>query len=90
MDFVCQVTPPPTPVLQGQYQAGWYIKQSQMKIICPFYFVLQVLTLFRMGLFGAARGCGEEGAKSSPLYNLSHVSYIDENWHSSTVPKSRI
>ena len=70
MDFVCQVTPSPTPVLNGRYQADEIPnkKQSQMKIICLFYIVLQVLTLFRMGLFGAAHGWeGGRGAKSPSL-----------------------
>ena len=39
------------------------------------------LTLFRMGLFGAAHGWG------TPPENLSHISYNDENWHSYTLPK---
>ena len=43
-----------TLVLNRRYQAGWNTKQSQMKIIFPFYTVLQVFTVFRMGLFGAA------------------------------------
>ena len=38
------------------------------------------------GLFGVAHGWeggGErENKKSPPLKNLSHISYIDENWHS--------
>ena len=51
MDFVCQATPLPLlafppipkPVLNGRYQAGRNSKQSQIKIICPFYIVVQVL-----------------------------------------------
>ena len=31
------------PVLNRQYQAGWTIKQKQMKNICLFYFVSQIL-----------------------------------------------
>ena len=34
-----------------------------------------LLTLFRMGIFGAAHR------------NLSHISYNDETWHGYTLPK---
>ena len=43
------------------------------------------LTLFRMGLFGAAHGCGDQ--KGPLSYNLSHISYNDETWHTYTLPK---
>ena len=44
---------------------------------------------------GLFRGCsrmrgaggGRENKKSPPLKNLSHISYIDETWHSYTSPK---
>ena len=66
--------PSPTPVLNGRYQAEWNAKQSQMKIISPFYILLQVLTPFRMGLFGAAHrwgvGGGGEGKKPSVTHFL--------------------
>ena len=91
MDFICQIHPPPptleppTPVLNGQYQAGWNTKQSQIKIICSFYIVLQVLTLFRMSLFW---GCLWMGVASPFLSKICHtLSYIDETWHSYTLPK---
>ena len=38
----CEATtlpPPPTPVLNGQYQDGWNTNQNQMKNTCPFYIV---------------------------------------------------
>ena len=41
-----------------------------------------MLTLFRMGLFGAAYGWGEGVDKK-----VSHVSCNDETWHSYTLPK---
>ena len=34
-----------------------------------------VLTLFKMGLFGAVHGCG---AKRPPFWNPTHISYKDE------------
>ena len=48
-----------------------------------------LLTLFRMGSFGAAHGWrGEGGVKKAPLpKNLSHISYNDETWHSYTLLK---
>ena len=64
-----------------------------------------LLTLFKMGLFGAAHGWGWGGGgkkapppppppppppqKGSPppLQNMSHISCIDETWHSYTLPK---
>ena len=47
---------------------------------------LTFLTLFRMGLFGAAHKWGG-GAKRSPLSKICHISYNDETWHSYTLPK---
>ena len=46
---------------------------------------LKSVTLFRMGLFGAAHGW--RVAKRPPSKNLSHISYRDETWHSYTLPK---
>ena len=43
------------------------------------------LTLFRMGFFEAAHGCG--GQKGPSTYNLSHIPYNDETWHSYTLPE---
>ena len=40
---------------------------------------IDVLTLFRMGLIGAAHGWGQNGLSSK---NLSHISYNNEIWHS--------
>ena len=40
-----------------------------------------------MGLFGAADERGGEGEQKAPLYNMSHISYIDETWHSHILPK---
>ena len=37
------------------------------------------LSLFRMGLFGAAHGWGG-GRKHPPPLNLSHIFYKDETW----------
>ena len=46
------------------------------------------LTLFRMGFFGAAHGLGRWGGLKGPsLWNLWHISYNDEAWHSYTLPK---
>ena len=69
----------PTPVLNGRYQAGWNSKQSQMKINCPFYILLQVLTLFRWAFFGCSQMDGGRGGELGgwedppPLQNLSHI-----------------
>ena len=41
--------------------------------VVPYF--IPPLTLFRMGFFGA------------DFSNLSHISYIDETWHSYTLPK---
>ena len=38
-----------------------------------------------MGFFVAAHGWGSQ--KGPPLQNLSHISDIDEIWHSYTLPK---
>ena len=57
-----------------------------MKIIYPFYIVLQFLTLFKMGLFGAAHGW-REAQKAPPLENLSHIFYIGESWYTYTLTK---
>ena len=47
-----------------------------------------LLTLFRMGFFGAADGWRGGGIKKAPPpKNLSHISYNDETWHSYTLPK---
>ena len=44
------------------------------------------LTLFRMGLFGAAHGW--KGPKKAPLpYNLSHISCNNKIWHSYNLTK---
>ena len=40
-----------------------------------------------MGLFGAAHEWGEGGKKPPPPKSLSHISYINETWHSYTLPK---
>ena len=48
------------------------------------------LTLFRMGLFGAAHGLTGRGggAKRAPSpLNLSHISYNHETWHTYVLPK---
>ena len=50
-----------------------------------FHCLFRLLTLFSMGLFGAAYRWG--WGRALPLENLSHVSYIDETWHSYTLPK---
>ena len=43
------------------------------------------LTLFRMGIFGAARGWGQP--KSAPsVKSVTHI-HNDETWHSYTLPK---
>ena len=44
------------------------------------------LTLFRMGVLGAAHLCGGVGGKKNSE-NLSHIFYNDENWGSYTLPK---
>ena len=45
-----------------------------------------ILTLFRMGIFGAAhRWWGAK--KVPPPLNLWQISYNDETWHSYTLPK---
>ena len=51
----------------------------------------KILTLFKMGFFGAAHGWwgaggGGEGEGQKGL-NLSHISYNDETWNSYTLPK---
>ena len=45
-----------------------------------------ILTLFRMNIFGAAHGWGEVKKTNSPK-TLSHISCIDETWHSCTLLK---
>ena len=40
-----------------------------------------MLTLFRMGLFGAAHGRGGGAKRPSLTQNLPHISYNDETWH---------
>ena len=47
------------------------------------------LPLFRMCIFEAAHGMtgGEVGRKIPPPYNLLHISYNGETWHSYTLPK---
>ena len=45
----------------------------------------RILTLFRMGFFGAAHGWG--GAKRPPVPKICHTSYNDETWHSHALPK---
>ena len=45
----------------------------------------KALTLFRMGIFGAAHRLGVK--KAPPPYNLSHISYNDETWNSYILPK---
>ena len=54
------------------------IKDKLSNIMLALLFVITdfLLTLFTMGLFGAAHG----------LSNLSHISYSDETWHSYTLP----
>ena len=37
-----------------------------------------ILTLFRMGIIGAAHGWG--WAKKAPLTKIGHISYNDETW----------
>ena len=39
-----------------------------------------------MGLFGAAHGWRGSG-RGGGCKNMSHISYIDETWHSYTLPK---
>ena len=46
------------------------------------YMGLIFLTLFRMGIFGAAQDGEGEGTK-----RLSHISYNDEIWHHYALPK---
>ena len=45
-----------------------------------------VLSLFRMGFFGAAHGLAR--GKAYPPQNLSHISYNNETWHSYTSTKN--
>ena len=47
-----------------------------------------ILTVFRMGLFVAAHGYGEQ--KGPPPWNLSHKSYNDKVWHTYTLPKENL
>ena len=49
------------------------------------YLLSFCLTLFMMGLFGAAHGWGE--AKRLPLPKICHTSYNDETWHTYTLLK---
>ena len=48
-----------------------------------------ILTLFRMGYFGAAHGWrGEGGAKRLPfLKSVTDIYYNDKTWHSYTLHK---
>ena len=50
---------------------------------------LHLNPIFKMGFFGAAHGWGRGAVQKAPPhpYNLSHISYNDENWHSITLPK---
>ena len=50
---------------------------------------VSLLTLFRMGIFGAAHRSGGVGWGGGGLFaqNLSHISYNDETWHSYTLAK---
>ena len=63
-------------------------------VLCfEFNFISKDLTLFRIGFSGAAhewggwRGGGRGQKASPPFWNLSHISYNDENWHSYTLRK---
>ena len=47
--------------------------------------LLQLLTLFTMGLLGAAHGW--EWVSKRPRPKISHTSYNDETWHSYTLAK---
>ena len=47
--------------------------------------VVALLTLFRMGLFGAAHEWGE--AKKAPSLKYVTYTYNDETWHSYTLHK---
>ena len=40
-----------------------------------------------MGIFGAAHRWGGEGQKGPHPWNLSHIYYNDETWHSYTLPE---
>ena len=46
-----------------------------------------MLTLFRMGLFEAAHGCGEGAVKKPPFPKICHTSYNDETWDGYTLRK---
>ena len=39
----CLLSTPPPPVLNGEYQYGYYTKQNQMKNTSPFHIIFQVL-----------------------------------------------
>ena len=47
----------------------------------------EMLTLFRMGLFEAAHGCGEGAVKKPPFPKICHTSYNDETWDGYTLRK---
>ena len=49
--------------------------------------LLLILTLFRIGLFGAAHRWG--GQKIRPPQNLLHVFYNDKTWHIYTLRRSK-
>ena len=47
---------------------------------------VHILTLFRMGIFGAPHRWWR-AKKGPPPLNLSQISYNNETWHSYTLPK---
>ena len=77
--FCLSSNPPTPPVLNGRYQVGCNVKQSQVKIIFSFYIVLQVLILFRMGLFTAAHRWGER--QKEPPTPPPHSPFLKSTTH---------
>ena len=66
-------------------QIGWLRTCIQNKLAC---YVSSILTLFRMGIFGAAHGWGggeqkgHSSLKSVTMIKSVNLSYNDETWHS--------
>ena len=50
------------------------------------YFIISVLTLFRMVFFRVLTDGGER-QKDFPLQNITHIHLNDETWHSYALPK---
>ena len=51
------------------------------------FMLMMMLTLFSMGLFGAAHGCHGWIVVQKAAAKICHISYNDEIWYNYTLPK---